>query len=152
MCCVLGFSIVVLAVFKFVPNNGIAHQASMVVGFVRILLLHPEELQRHFEEEAPVSAKHPSKYARHLLEYSCFRALSVAAQVTDHLSDKEFRRLSFDMMLAWEAPGATNRPVVKVRLLNSVLCGSICLSCCLEMLKSMPKFMVGARDWLLGST
>lgn len=79
-------------------------------------MLHPEELQRHFEEEAPVSARQPSCYARHLLEYSCFRALSVAAQVTDHLSDKEFRRLSFDMMLAWEAPGATNRPVVKVMI------------------------------------
>lgn len=82
---------------------------------VRILLLHPEELQRHFEEEAPASAKHPAKYALHLLEYSCFRALSVQAQVTDHLSDKDFRRLTFDMMLAWEAPGATSRPLLKVR-------------------------------------
>lgn len=36
-------------------------------------------------------------------------------ETTDHLSDKEFRRLTFDMMLAWEAPAATN-PVAKVRL------------------------------------
>jgi hypothetical protein len=76
-------------------------------------LLHPEELQRHFEEEAPLSAKHPSCYARNLLEYCCFQALSVAVQVTDHLSDKEFRRLSFDMMLAWELPSATSRQVAK---------------------------------------
>lgn len=88
-----------------------------MVLFIRILLLHPEELQRHFEEEAPASAKDPSKYALHLLEYSCFRALSVQAQVTDHLSDKEFRRLTFDMMLAWETPGAADKPVLKVQVL-----------------------------------
>ncbi|KAH9549660.1 hypothetical protein CY35_10G031100 [Sphagnum magellanicum] len=88
--------------------------ANVVVGHcARILLLHPEELQRHFEEEAPLSAKHPSCYARNLLEYCCFQALSVAVQVTDHLSDKEFRRLSFDMMLAWELPSATSRQVAK---------------------------------------
>ncbi|KAG0613383.1 hypothetical protein M758_6G098900 [Ceratodon purpureus] len=95
--------------------------ANVVVGHcARILLLHPEELQRHFEEEAPASAKHPSRYALHLLEYSCFRALSVQAQVTDHLSDKDFRRLTFDMMLAWEAPGATSRPVLKVDVESTV--------------------------------
>ncbi len=37
-------------------------------------------------------------------------------ETTDHLSDKEFRRLTFDMMLAWEAPAPTNQPVAKVRL------------------------------------
>ncbi|CAK9865638.1 unnamed protein product [Sphagnum jensenii] len=88
--------------------------ANVVVGHcARILLLQPEELQQHFEEQAPFSARHPSCYARNLLEYSCFQALSVAVQVTDHLSDKEFRRLSFDMMLAWELPSATSRQVAK---------------------------------------
>jgi len=95
--------------------------ANVVVGHcARILLLHPEELQRHFEEEAPLSAKHPSCYARNLLEYCCFQALSVAVQVTDHLSDKEFRRLSFDMMLAWELPSATSRQVAKVNVESTV--------------------------------
>jgi len=94
---------------------------NVVVGHcARILQLHPEELQRHFEEEAPASAKHPSKYALYLVEYSCFRALSVQAQVTDHLSDKDFRRLTFDMMLAWEAPGATDRPVLKVDVESTI--------------------------------
>jgi hypothetical protein len=88
---------------------------SCVVCF-RILLLQPEELQQHFEEQAPFSARHPSCYAKNLLEYSCFQALSVAVQVTDHLNNKEFRRLSFDMMLAWELPSATSRQVAKVRL------------------------------------
>ncbi|CAM6018309.1 unnamed protein product [Sphagnum balticum] len=95
--------------------------ANVVVGHcARILLLHPEELQRHFEEEAPLSAKHPSCYARNLLEYCCFQALSVAVQVTDHLSDKEFRRLSFDMMLAWQLPSATSRQVAKVNVESTV--------------------------------
>ena len=101
---------------------------------VRILLLHPEELQRHFEEEAPASAKHSSKYALHLLEYSCFRALSVQAQVTDHLSDKDFRRLTFDMMLAWEAPGATSRPVLKVRFCVVFMC-----------VNHFPRFLFGIK-------
>jgi hypothetical protein len=86
----------------------------------RILLLQPEELQQHFEEQAPFSARHPSCYARNLLEYSCFQALSVAVQVTDHLSDREFRRLSFDMMLAWELPSATSRQVAKVNVESTV--------------------------------
>jgi hypothetical protein len=87
-----------------------------LLGCIRILSFQPEELQQQFEEEAAVSAKQPTCYARHLLEYSSFRTLSMVMETTDHLSDKEFRRLTFDMMLAWEAPAATNQPVAKVRL------------------------------------
>lgn len=72
----------------------------------RILSISAEELQQGFEREAPQSAKHANKYARNLLEYCCFKALAVATQTTDYLSDKHFRRLTFDMMLAWETPGA----------------------------------------------
>ncbi|CAM6088121.1 unnamed protein product [Calypogeia fissa] len=79
----------------------------------RVLTLQPEDLQQHFEDEASEHAKHPSKYARNLLEYACFKALSVATQVSDHIRDKEFPRLVFDMMLAWETPGAANKPSVK---------------------------------------
>ncbi|KAJ7568943.1 hypothetical protein O6H91_01G054100 [Diphasiastrum complanatum] len=79
----------------------------------RILFLKPEELKKHFEEEVHVSAKEPSSYARNFLEYCCFRALSIATQVPDYLSDKEFRRLTFDIMIAWEAPAATNKPSIK---------------------------------------
>jgi len=82
---------------------------------IRILLVRPEDLQKQFEEEAAASAKTPSKYAKNLLEYCSFRALSVSAQGAEHLNDKDFRRLSYDMMLAWEAPDATsNNPMSKV--------------------------------------
>lgn len=83
----------------------------------RILLVKPEVLQEQFEAEAPASAKTKEDYARNLLEYSCFRALSVSAQAEDHLNDKDFRRLSFDMMLAWDAPGATHKTVPTVSIL-----------------------------------
>jgi hypothetical protein len=82
----------------------------------RILLVRPEELQKQFEQEAAASAKTPAKYAKNLLEYCSFRALSVSAQVAEHLNDKDFRQLSYDMMLAWEAPDATsNNPMSKVQ-------------------------------------
>jgi hypothetical protein len=84
------------------------------VGMGRILLVKPEDLQAQFDEEAPASAKETDKYARSLLEYCCFRSLSVSAQLENHLNDNEFRRLSYDMMLAWEAPGSTNKNVPKV--------------------------------------
>eukprot|EP00249_Psilotum_nudum_P005558 c18997_g2_i1 orf=1-1674(-) len=86
----------------------------------RILLLSSEELQQNFEDDVPDSAKHPSKYARNLLEYCCFKALAVATQVTDYLSNKDFKRLTFDMMLAWEAPSASQKPAVKVDVESTV--------------------------------
>ena len=82
----------------------------------RILLIKPEDLQAQFDKETPPSAKETDKYARSLLEYCCFRTLSVSAQVEDHLNDNDFRRLSYDMMLAWEAPGSTNKNVPKVQI------------------------------------
>jgi len=95
--------------------------ANVVVGrCARILLLSTEDLQQHFETEASESIKHPSRYARNFLEYCCFKALAVATQLTDHLSDKNFRRLTFDMMLAWEAPAAASKPLLKVDTENSV--------------------------------
>ncbi|KAG0562314.1 hypothetical protein KC19_9G136300 [Ceratodon purpureus] len=89
--------------------------ANNVIGrCARILLVKPEDLQAQFDKEAPASAKETDKYALSLLEYCCFRALSVSAQVEEHLADNDFRRLTFDMMLAWEAPGSTNKNVPKV--------------------------------------
>eukprot|EP00250_Pteridium_aquilinum_P014916 c22281_g1_i1 orf=214-2319(+) len=80
----------------------------------RILLLSVEELQHEFDDEISESAKAPAKYARNLLEYCCFRALAVSTRAMDYLSDKDFRRLTFEMMLAWETPGAADKPVTKV--------------------------------------
>ncbi|KAH7420426.1 hypothetical protein KP509_13G007100 [Ceratopteris richardii] len=80
----------------------------------RILLLSVEELQRQFNDEIPEFAKASDSYARNLLEYCCLRALGVLTSVTDCLSDKDFRQLTFDMMLAWEAPGVADKPIIKV--------------------------------------
>uniref|UniRef100_A0A2P2LMW8 Uncharacterized protein n=1 Tax=Rhizophora mucronata TaxID=61149 RepID=A0A2P2LMW8_RHIMU len=78
----------------------------------KILLVPASELQQSFNAEASDSIKHPSKYARNFLEYCCFRALALSVQKTGHLADKKFRRLTFDMMLAWETPTPACQPSV----------------------------------------
>ncbi|KAK9996473.1 hypothetical protein SO802_021159 [Lithocarpus litseifolius] len=80
----------------------------------KILGIPSSELQESFNEEAAESIKHPSRYARNLLEFCCFRTLALSIQVTGHLADKKFRRLTYDMMLAWEAPAAASQPVLNV--------------------------------------
>ncbi|KAK6921184.1 Protein of unknown function DUF639 [Dillenia turbinata] len=80
----------------------------------RILGVPAIELQENFNSNASDSLKHASRYARNFLEYCCFRALGLYTQVTGYLGDKNFRRLTYDMMLAWEAPAAASQPLVNV--------------------------------------
>ncbi|XP_040999354.1 uncharacterized protein LOC121245108 [Juglans microcarpa x Juglans regia] len=80
----------------------------------KVLGVPPIELQESFNAEAAESIKHPSRYARNLLEYCCFRTLALSIRVTGHLADKRFRRLTYDMMLAWEAPAAASQPLINV--------------------------------------
>ncbi|XP_027925044.1 uncharacterized protein LOC114182374 [Vigna unguiculata] len=77
----------------------------------KILKTSSIDLQESFNQEASDSVKHPSRYARNLLEYCCFKALFLTTQMTGHLFDKTFRRLTFDMMLAWEVPAADSPPL-----------------------------------------
>ncbi|KAK7380051.1 hypothetical protein VNO78_32402 [Psophocarpus tetragonolobus] len=77
----------------------------------KILRTSSSDLQESFNQEASDSMKHPSRYARNLLEYCCFKALFLTTQMTGHLFDKTFRRLTYDMMLAWEAPAADSQPL-----------------------------------------
>lgn len=89
--------------------------ANMVVRRCsRILGISTGELQENFSSEASDSIKHPARYARNFLEYCCFRTLSLSTQVTGHLADKKFRHLTYDMMLAWEAPAAASQPILNV--------------------------------------
>lgn len=88
-----------------------------------------DELRQNFDTEASDSIKHPSRYARNFLEYCCFRALSLSSQVTGHLGDKNFRRLTYDMMLAWEAPGAASQPLVMVRGLDLFIVKLVMKNC-----------------------
>lgn len=74
------------------------------------------QLQESFDAEASDVIKHPSEYARNFLEYCCFRALALSTEVTGYLDDKNFRRLTFNMMIAWEFPSASSQPLVNVCL------------------------------------
>ncbi|XP_058722433.1 uncharacterized protein LOC131594345 isoform X2 [Vicia villosa] len=80
----------------------------------KILKTSSSDLQESFNQEASDSIKIPSRYARNLLEYCCFKALSLRAQMSGHLLDKNFRRLTYDMMLAWEVPAAASQPLINV--------------------------------------
>ncbi|KAJ4957043.1 hypothetical protein NE237_013826 [Protea cynaroides] len=88
--------------------------ANVIVGRCsRILGMSMEELQENFKSQASESIKQPSD-CRNFLEYCCFRALALSTRMTGNLSDRRFRRLTYDMMLAWEAPAAATRPLLKV--------------------------------------
>ncbi|XP_074564133.1 uncharacterized protein LOC141820672 [Curcuma longa] len=89
--------------------------ANVVVGRCSLILnVTMDELQSNFNSEASETIRSSSNYARNFLEYSCFRTLALYTQVSGHLSDKAFRRLAFDMMIAWEAPSAASQPTLKV--------------------------------------
>lgn len=95
------------------------HELSPVANIVvrrcsKILKIPTSELQEKFNGEAPDVIKDPSRYARNLLEYSCFRALSVSTQMSGYMEDKNFRRLTFDMMLAWEIPDDASHPSMDI--------------------------------------
>ncbi|XVF09585.1 hypothetical protein REPUB_Repub07fG0106900 [Reevesia pubescens] len=80
----------------------------------KILETTTSELQDSFNAEASDSIKHKSRYARNFLEYCCFRALALYTQVMGHLADKKFRRLTFDMMVAWEAQAAASQSIINL--------------------------------------
>nr|XP_010935594.1 uncharacterized protein LOC105055471 isoform X2 [Elaeis guineensis] len=86
---------------------------SVVYRCSRILLLPMEQLQQHFEADLPDHVKQPSLYARNLVEYCSFKALHVDTKRPDHLADKDFCRLTYDMMLAWEVPDKESESLPK---------------------------------------
>ncbi|OMO62903.1 hypothetical protein COLO4_32829 [Corchorus olitorius] len=44
----------------------------------------------------------------------CSKALALSTRVIGHLADKKFRRLTFDMMVAWEAPATSSQSPVNL--------------------------------------
>lgn len=76
----------------------------LLIWLCRILKIPSEELQHRFDIELPESVKRLFTYARNFLEFSSYQALHEVSRHPDYLSDPEFRRLTFEMMLAWEAP------------------------------------------------
>ncbi|KAK8714195.1 hypothetical protein V6N13_149389 [Hibiscus sabdariffa] len=77
---------------------------SVVFRCCKILKIPSEELQHRFDIELPESVKQLFTYARNFLEFSSYQALQKVTRNPDYLSDPDFRRLTYDMMLAWEAP------------------------------------------------
>uniref|UniRef100_A0A0E0H6U5 Uncharacterized protein n=1 Tax=Oryza nivara TaxID=4536 RepID=A0A0E0H6U5_ORYNI len=101
--------------------SGLSPKANAVVSRCsRVLGTSTDELQYDFDIQASDSIKQPRNYARNFLEYCCLRALAHASQVAGYLSDKSFRRLNFDMMLAWEVPSSSSELTVKVEVDNTV--------------------------------
>ena len=83
----------------------------------RILDIATENLHQSFENDFPDNCKEQDAYSRELLEYCCHKALHEVTTRPDYLADKNLRCLMFDMMLAWESPGAQDEFLVDVRTL-----------------------------------
>lgn len=77
---------------------------SVVSRCSKILGISAMEMQHHFDEHLLDDVKPPPFYARNFLEFCSYKALSLAISHPNYLNDKEFRSITFDMMLAWEAP------------------------------------------------
>ncbi|XP_021293455.1 uncharacterized protein LOC110423550 isoform X1 [Herrania umbratica] len=77
---------------------------SVVSRCSKILKIPTEELQHRFDIELPESVKQLFTYARNFLEFCSYQTLHKVSRNPDYLSDPEFRRLTYEMMLAWEAP------------------------------------------------
>ncbi|CAD6207247.1 unnamed protein product [Miscanthus lutarioriparius] len=100
---------------------GLSFKANAVVARCsRILGVSINDLRNNFDKQASDSIKQPRSYARNFLEYCCFMALAQISQVTGYLADKSFRRLSFDMMLAWEVPSSSSQLTVKIEVDSTV--------------------------------
>ncbi|WOH15693.1 hypothetical protein DCAR_0935236 [Daucus carota subsp. sativus] len=81
---------------------------SVISSCSKILQKPTEELQHCFDTEHPNIMKESLVYARSFLEFCSYQALNLMTRRPDYLADKNFRRLTFDMMLAWDGPSAEN--------------------------------------------
>ncbi|CAN6286428.1 unnamed protein product [Urochloa humidicola] len=100
---------------------GLSVKANSVVSRCsRTLGVSIDDLQNNFDKQASDSVKNPKNYARSFLEYCCFMALAHISQAAGYLADKSFRRLSFDMMLAWDVPSSSSQLSVKVEVDSTV--------------------------------
>lgn len=86
----------------------------------RILGVSTKELQDQFDVELPDNLRKPPSYARNFLEFCSYKALQLAITRPNYLNDKEFCRLTFDMMIAWEAPGV-DAPSADMDLIDEVI-------------------------------
>ncbi|KAH9746866.1 hypothetical protein KPL70_004554 [Citrus sinensis] len=83
---------------------------SVVARCSKILKVSTAELQHRFDIELPETVKQLLTYTRNFVEFCSYQALNMVSRNPDYLSDPEFRRLMYDMMLAWEAPCVETEP------------------------------------------
>jgi hypothetical protein len=76
-----------------------------------------DQLLRRFDGEE--QAGRPLAYARSFVEYCSYIALRVETRRQDHLGYREFHSLTYDMMLAWEAPDEETDAMFQVRSIGS---------------------------------
>lgn len=89
------------------------HANSVVARCSKILGISTKELQALFDVELPDNLRQPPSYARNFLEFCSYKALHLAITQPNYLNDKEFCRLTFDMMVAWEDPGVDGNLINK---------------------------------------
>lgn len=92
---------------------------SVVYRCCKILKISSEELQSSFNASLPETMKQQTLYARHLVEFCSYKALNILTTCPDYLRDKDFRRLMYDMMLAWETPDTDHESKEQVATLDS---------------------------------
>ncbi|CAI9097079.1 OLC1v1033384C1 [Oldenlandia corymbosa var. corymbosa] len=78
----------------------------------KIIHASAEDLYHSFDKDLPDKVKQPSTCARNFIEFCSYQAIRLSIAGPDYLSDKEFRRLMFDMMLAWESSGVNSDQLV----------------------------------------
>ncbi|KAL6651791.1 hypothetical protein ACP70R_010716 [Stipagrostis hirtigluma subsp. patula] len=77
--------------------------ASVVHRCSRIAGVPVDQLLRRFDAEER-GGRPALEYARSVVEYCSYIALRVETRRQGHLGDRDFHSLTYDMMLAWEAP------------------------------------------------
>ncbi|KAM3754826.1 hypothetical protein ACB098_03G193900 [Castanea mollissima] len=96
------------------PIPHLSSLANSVVSRCSTILQVPtEELQHQFDTELPESVKEPLTYARNFLEFCSYQAIHQLSAGPNFLSGKDFRQLTYDMMLAWEAPSVESETLDK---------------------------------------
>ncbi|KAM3754831.1 hypothetical protein ACB098_03G194400 [Castanea mollissima] len=96
------------------PIPHLSSLANSVVSRCSTILQVPtEELQHQFDTELPESVKERMTYARNFLEFCSYQAIHQLSTGPNFLSGKDFRQLTYDMMLAWEAPSVESETLDK---------------------------------------
>ncbi|KAK4598880.1 hypothetical protein RGQ29_016073 [Quercus rubra] len=96
------------------PIPQLSSLANSVVSRCSTILQVPtEELQHRFDTELPESVKERLTYARNFLEFCSYQALHQLSSSPNFLSGKDFCQLTYDMMLAWEAPSVESETLDK---------------------------------------